>query len=155
MHIVEENAIPKQTDPVPVDKLLKAYSICTAMESICRSHRGVGLAAAQINVPWQLFIVAQGGKFRYFANCEYEPVSEEKVDRIEGCLSLPNRIFGTKRWKEVIVTGQELILQEQEPTLRKFGETTTTIVFQHEIDHQNGTLVSDHGREEFFHPIRS
>jgi len=154
MQIVEENAIPIQINTVPADKLVRAYGVCTAMEDICRKHNGVGLAAAQIGIPWQLFIVAHDGKFRYFVNCIYEPTSDEKVDRIEGCLSLPGSIFRTKRWEEVRIIGQELVMEEQQPILKAFDETTAAIVFQHEIDHQNGVLINSIGQEVFFRPIK-
>jgi len=147
MIIIEAGSIPGTVVAVPPDSVIEAFKVCSEMEMICLERQGVGLAAVQVGVPWQLFVVGKGRKFQRFVNCSYEPTHQKMVERIEGCLSLPNRLFRVKRFWKVRVTGHQLVLDNGEPTLVEYDEEHDDVVFQHEIDHQNGILISDIGRE--------
>ena len=79
---------------------------------------------------------------------------------IEGCLSIFDFNGNLKRFKlmrdhKVKITGKQLILENNELKLVDFEEIFekgfTATVFQHEIDHQNGILISDIGEEIQIH----
>jgi len=155
MQIVESNAIPTDVRPVIAEEVVEAFKVATQMEKICREHDGLGVAAVQVGIPWQLFVIALNGDFRYCVNCTYEPTpGTSRASSIEGCLSLPGRFFTVERWAEVQVEGQEIILEDGKPAFTAFSMLTNFIAFQHEIDHQNGILISDCGGEVFLRPLK-
>src|SRR5581483_11853044 len=106
----------------------------------------------------KLFIVLHQDKkeyyYKYLLNCEYNG-DGEKGKSIEGCLSLRTeegnlRRFEVRRYPKVTVTGKELVITDNGLELKDLNETLDglySIVYQHEIDHQNDTLISDIGVE--------
>jgi peptide deformylase len=130
---------------------------------LAREKNGVGLAAPQVGVPIQLFIVA-GRVFeddedadkkhrekiekgmlephpgdRVFINPELPRVSRKKKEMSEGCLSVRG-IYGT-------------VMRHEKASLKAVGETGQPVavnatgllahIFQHEMDHLNGILFID------------
>lgn len=169
MHIVSLERIPKVEDleDVPLNEPIKLYKTCKEMEMVCELQRGIGLSAVQVGIPWKLFIIkfdktstiGKPGEYGYFINTEYqgittEDTTEDRIVSLEGCLSIRSpdgqlRLFRVERFKNTKVTGLRL----KEPDL-SFEEIDLTmksenqgVVFQHEIDHQNGILISDIGKE--------
>ena len=126
------------------------------MQVICEREKGIGLSAVQVGIPLNFFIIKFVNVYRYFVNCNYKPISEDKEQYIEACLSIKNadnklRCFEVNRFKNVLVKGKELV---SEPTLeiKDFEYNPTDYyktVFQHEIDHRYGILISDIGKEIF------
>jgi peptide deformylase len=167
MMIVEVSQIPtvdKITD-VPLDNPVVVYKTCQDLQQLCEQEKGIGVSAVQVGIPWKLFLVRGDGscpfiprgEFGYFVNCDYKPVEgTEQVMSLEGCLSLRTadgrlRSFQVPRHQNVRVTGQRLLVDQM-----KFVDVDYTlsfkeegIVFQHEIDHHLGVLVSDIGKELF------
>lgn len=168
MKIVEVTDIPKLEAiiDVPLDDSVQVYKTCKELEELCVSQFGIGISAVQAGVPWKLFLVRGDGtcplvpksKFGYFANCEYSILPDD--DRLmsrEGCLSLRNeadelRFFMVERGIRIRVTGQQLFF---DPVFRyenidvELRYDQSGIVFQHEIDHHKGVLISDIGQEVF------
>jgi peptide deformylase len=152
MEIVPIEDIPKDVVDVPTSNLMTVYKTCLEMEQVCRKNQGIGLSAVQVGIPWKLFVVDRGtfptSKFEYYLDCSYEPIDNRVQHTIEGCLSLRNekgsRQFQVERYVEVRVTGKQLIaddnleVKEVDMTLKD----VPSIVFQHEIDHQNQILIS-------------
>lgn len=135
----------------------KLYSFFINMEELCKKENGIGLSAVQLGIPLKLFIVNFNDKFRYFVNCEYEFIKKsEDIFSVEGCLSIKNasgktRAFCVPRKSHVRIKGFELVgmdsffFKEVDLLLDKKYAT----VFQHEIDHHRGVLISSIGREIF------
>ncbi|MBN2470251.1 MAG: peptide deformylase [Anaerolineae bacterium] len=117
---------------------------------------GVGLAAPQINVSERLIVVRlpddeqsreeygdQAGVLYEVVNPQIARASKEMVDGVEACLSIPG-IFGTvSRHEAVTVKGQD----RSGKNIRIKAEGWLARVFQHEIDHLNGILFTDHATE--------
>jgi peptide deformylase len=153
--MVAPNLIPKGQE-CPLDDLAELYKLGLSMQIICEKEKGIGLSAVQVGVPLNFFVVNFYDNYRFFINCSYSPVTEEKEKYIEGCLSLKTlegklRFFEVERFKAVIVKGKELV---SEPLLQiKDVEMNLTdfykIVFQHEIDHASDILISQIGKEVF------
>lgn len=151
--LVKLSQIPKETISTPIDNLVALYDICSQMEFICKLKGGIGLSVVQVGLPWKLFIRQMPEGFRYYVNCEYVG-SGEKIDSIEGCLSITTQLgksrhFKLNRYPKVNVNGFEL---KYEPELQLVElneelEGLDAIVVQHEIDHQNNILISDIGVE--------
>lgn len=138
--------------------LLEAYNLCLKMERACIKADGIGLSAVQVGVPLKLFVVKNpDGTFDHLANCFYENHAGFQTKKaIEGCLSLKNSDGTLKRYwvnrsDKIVVTGCKLTISEGGSlSLSDFKDVLTdlhAIVYAHEIDHQNGILISDIGEE--------
>lgn len=159
MEIVDVDLIPKVDDitDTPVGDLVELFAVATRMAVTCHEEKGVGLSAVQVGIPWNFFVVKhQDGKFGFYVDCEYEPVEDVKSDSMEGCLSLRGgegqlRMFRVERYQKVRVTGKKLVAEDV-PVLKDVDEEFDGfygVVFQHEIDHARGILISDFGKEVF------
>ena len=104
---------------------------------------GLGLAANQVGVSSNLFVIDVGGQKE-----KRDPViiinptitaSEEEVIDEEGCLSIPEVFAEVKRAQHVEVKGYDLKGNE----LRYEAEGVLARAFQHEMDHLNGVLFWD------------
>tara|TARA_Y100000034_G_C6730075_1_gene323370 strand:+ start:238 stop:747 length:510 start_codon:yes stop_codon:yes gene_type:complete len=167
MVIVEVSQIPSvdQVVDVPMDNPAAVYNVCQEMREICDRENGIGLSAVQVGTPWRLFLVkgdgtcplVPEGQYGYFANTEYKATSEEQVVSLEGCLSIRSqdgqlRSFQLNRHKQIRLTGFKFI--ENNLSFEKFEDVLLnvnqqSVVFEHEIDHHRGVLISDIGKEVF------
>jgi peptide deformylase len=141
----------------PVTKFDKdLQTLIDDMIETMRDAPGVGLAAPQINIPQQLAVVeyAEGEddeeteedappkpkKLYVLINPEIVKVSEEKVMGIEGCLSIPGLVGEVERHESIQV---KALNRHGNPVKLKVSGWMARI-FQHEIDHLNGVLYTDH-----------
>jgi len=133
-------------------------SLLATMFETMRAAPGVGLAAPQIGVPWQvlvledpeaLFSTLSGAELaerervavapRVFINPKLTPIDDEKVTFFEGCLSVSGFAGLVERWREVEVSG----LDEHGAMQRWRVKGWPARILQHEVDHLNGTLYID------------
>ncbi|NOH04730.1 MAG: peptide deformylase [Chloroflexi bacterium] len=137
---------------IKFDKTLQ--TVIDDMIETMREAPGVGLAAPQIDLPMQLAVVeyAEGEdeeeenedreikkKLYVLVNPEIVKVSEEKVNGVEGCLSIPGLVGEVERHKEIQVRA---LNRHGKPVKHKV-EGWMARIFQHEIDHLNGVLFTD------------
>jgi peptide deformylase len=111
------------------------------MFQLMRESRGVGLAAPQVGVNIRMFVMnptGQEGDDRIYINPELlELTGEEEAE--EGCLSLPGVHVNVLR-----ATAAHLKAQDLEGKAIERQETGYPArIWQHEIDHLNGTLLID------------
>ena len=156
LKIVPLQEIPKGLD-CSCDHLPELYKLGLLMEVICEKEKGIGLSAVQVGVPLNFFIAKFSNSYRYFVNCKYMPISENKERCVEGCLSIKKangefRHFEVDRFKNVKVQGKELLV---DPILELVDFEFTPIemldaaVFQHEIDHASLITIDQIGKEVF------
>lgn len=114
---------------------------------------GVGLAAPQIAESMRLIIVRlpdateedreeygdNAGKTFVVANPKIIKSSRRMVAGVEGCLSMPGILGEVDRHDMVVVTGQD----RDGNDFRIKAKDWLARVFQHEIDHLDGTLFID------------
>ncbi|ASZ10523.1 peptide deformylase [Chitinophaga pendula] len=106
---------------------------------------GAGLAAPQVNVPWQLFIVdssqQQNGLTirQAFLNAVITQYGVEENWEDEGCLSIPGIWEKVPRSARITIRYQDTSFNWQEDIFT--GHTARII--QHEYDHINGRLYLD------------
>ncbi|MCJ7623663.1 MAG: peptide deformylase [Anaerolineaceae bacterium] len=108
---------------------------------------GVGLAAPQIGISQKVIVVEFGNdevedaplKLYIVVNPEIINSSDESIDGIEACLSVPGLVGNVERQEHVVVKG-----------VNRFGEPVKikangwlARIFQHEIDHLNGIVFTD------------
>ena len=105
---------------------------------------GIGLAATQIGVPLQLFVVDiasddEPSDLRVFANPEFLE-REGDVKFNEGCLSFPGATESIERAARVKVRAQD----RDGKTFEIEADGLLAIALQHEYDHLQGVLMIDH-----------
>ena len=105
-------------------------------------ENGIGLAANQIDVDLQLFVVdisdidEEGESIHVFANAEIIE-SEGESWMNEGCLSVPNVRLDVKRSNKIILKYQD---RNGKKFTNEFDELLARVI-QHEVDHLNGNLI--------------
>jgi peptide deformylase len=117
----------------------KHRAALSAMARKMHDVRGIGLAAPQIGLNDALIVVDIGSGLYKFVNpriCEKE--GEQTLE--EGCLSVPGVYVKIKRAQRVVIEG----LDEDARPQRVEAKDLLACVFQHEIDHLNGTLICDY-----------
>jgi len=128
-------------------------NVVRQMFELMYEARGIGLAANQVGLPWQLFVLNLTGdptekdEEHVFINPEIvrRKGSEEGE---EGCLSLPKLYGDVRRAAEIVVEGFDLDGQGFEMTLDDLAARCV----QHECDHLQGIMfferMTDTARKE-------
>ncbi|MEU4251497.1 peptide deformylase [Amycolatopsis sp. NPDC026612] len=125
-------------EPVTVfDEKLEAL-VRDLVDSVKPAGRA-GLAAPQIGVGLRVFSYDVAGLTGYVVNPEIVELSEETHEINEGCLSVPELWFPTKRAKHAKVRGVDVRNQPIEVE----GEDVLAQCLQHETDHLDGVLYLD------------
>lgn len=114
------------------------------MQETMYAAPGVGLAAPQVGESIRLIVLdptagEKPGHFIAIANPEIIRAEGEIVFE-EGCLSVPGFNEEVDRAQSVTVRGQDLSGKEITVEAQDF----LAVIFQHEIDHLDGTLFIDH-----------
>ena len=115
-----------------------------------RAAHGAGIAANQVGETLRVAVVeVEPGNPRYpykpavpltvIVNPELEPIGDEQVEIVEGCLSVPDLRGTVDRHVTVRVRYLDRDGEEHEEVRR--GLTAGT--FQHEVDHLDGILFLD------------
>jgi peptide deformylase len=120
------------------------HTIIRQMFDLMYEHKGIGLAANQVNLPYRLFV----------ANLKSDPAAVEdehvfinpvlsqrkgSAEAEEGCLSLPGLYAQVKRPEKVTLSAYDDKGQEFHAELSGLFAR----VVQHEIDHLDGVLFID------------
>lgn len=142
------------------------------MKETLYEQEGLGLAAQQVGLPLQLAVIDlrilrgnpdYGYRFTIDSktipsellyplvviNAEIEAISKELTCQKESCLSLPGIEIAVPRPEEIKVTYQDL--EGIRHTLICNGILARCI--QHEVDHNNGTLIIDHAERREVHAL--
>lgn len=162
MRLIEMKDIPsvEEVKEISIDvNLIEIYKISKEMEALCLKENGIGLSAVQVGIPLKLFIVKNTKhKFDYYINTRYHPFTEDVIISLEGCLSIRSpsgqlRHFQVPRYREIMLNGYKLDLTGSDLHLDILKDVKMindqSIVFQHEIDHQNGITIDQIGKEVF------
>jgi len=132
----------------PTDPKIKTL-VNDMLETLDDLGNGVGLAAPQVHLSKRIIIfrnpdVPESNKIQItpLINPTFEPLSDDKEDGWEGCLSIPGITEEILRPKVI-----KVVYQDINGVLRRntYDELWSTC-FQHELDHLNGKLFIDHLR---------
>lgn len=134
-------------DPVLRQKATRVKSVDASIRKLIDnmletmySASGVGLAAPQVGVPLRVIVISIPEQEEIaLINPE---VIRKKGERIvnEGCLSVPGYIGEIKRAESVTVKGRDRNGKE----IRIKADELLAQALEHEIDHTNGILYTDH-----------
>lgn len=111
------------------------------MLELMRDTQGVGLAAPQVGISRQFFLMDLNSKVSVYVNPIIIEKSTEKVESIEGCLSLPAKpTYQLTRAESITISAEDYYGVEKEYTFSGYG----AIIVQHELDHLQGRLINDY-----------
>ncbi len=126
---------------VKVDRHIKA--IVARMFELMYEHRGVGLAANQVDLPFQLFVInlesdPNKGEELVFINPVIElPKGNREAE--EGCLSIPQVYGSVVRPEQIHVKAYSTDGSEIDSAVNGFLAQAV----QHEYDHLQGVMFPD------------
>jgi peptide deformylase len=125
-----------------IDKQLRLQ--IGAMKELMYEARGLGLAAPQVALPFQLLVMNITGDPEQPEAEEvyFNPTIVERkglIDAEEGCLSFPGLYQKVKRAKTIKIQAYDLKGQLVEKVVHELEARA----WQHEIDHLNGVLFID------------
>lgn len=115
------------------------------MLELMYAHKGLGLAAPQVSLPYRLLVMNFAGdpnqkdKECVAINPQLIEKKGGMIDASEGCLSFPDLYQKVRRAKTVVVRAYDLNGQRYEMT----ASDLPARLWQHEIDHLDGILYID------------
>jgi len=143
-------ALRTPSEPVPEDRLgsIEVQQVVTDLVDSLRASGGSGLAAPQIGVNWQIFVLESELRgdprpMRAVINPLLEPHSGELVYDWEGCLSIPDLVGLVPRHPAVRLWGKG---REGEPLDLELSGFAGRVA-QHEYDHLHGIVFLDRMRD--------
>ena len=163
-HIVQKEApiLRQVAKPVALGDITKPKIVTLLKdmrEALSRETDGVGLAAPQVGVPLRIFIVAdivfkideakeraventEGAKTIYI-NPEIISSSKDKKALEEGCLSVRPLFGKVRRATKVTIRAYD----ENGKAFERGASGLLAQIYQHEVDHLNGTLFIDKAKD--------
>lgn len=134
-------------------KLLTFIAELQSTLKATKKPKGAGLAAPQVNKLWRIF-ATQVKEPRIFINpaivkhsAEQTLGQDQKEPIMEGCLSIP-RLYGPVfRWEWVTLEFDQIKNGKLVRQKEKFVDFPARVV-QHELDHLNGILFTDHSLKD-------
>lgn len=132
--------------PIEQFDTAELHALIQDMEDTMESLNGAGLAAPQIGVSLQVVIFGFDHNLRYpraeevpftvLINPKLMPLSDDKEDDWEGCLSVPGMRGVVPRYKQLRYQGFDQYGKTIDRTVSDFHAR----VVQHECDHLQGIL---------------
>jgi peptide deformylase len=152
LKIVEygEDVLRKQAEPV--NKVsAKIQKLVSDMFDTMYAYNGVGLAAPQIGVLKQVFVLdcstdEEPMAQMVFINPRIVKKSGAIISR-EGCLSFPGVYTDVKRYRDITVRYMDMKGKTREMAVE--GGRLLSRAIQHELDHLHGVLFVDHVLDRF------
>ncbi|KAL4111904.1 hypothetical protein QTP88_015775 [Uroleucon formosanum] len=160
-HVVQigDPVLRNKASPVPLEKIgtKEVQNLIYIIKSLMKKSNLIGLAAPQIGIPFQIFVIHFPHPSHYFSkeeiilkgmehvenqvwiNPELKVLDHQKVTFNESCASFKGYSADVPRYKRVLLTG---INENGEKKTLDAKEWTARIV-QHEMDHLNGVMYSD------------
>ncbi len=117
--------------------------LIAAMVTTMHYQKGIGLAAPQVGINRQLFVVDIGDGPFVFINPEIIQ-SSGCAEMEEGCLSIPNVNIIVERSEKITVR----YIDENNQSYEDQFEGLLARVIQHETDHLHGKMIVDYATEE-------
>ncbi len=155
IYVVPQSVLKQVAEPV-TDINADIKKLAEDMLETMYSARGIGLAAPQVGVLKRVIVMdieqsdeedaddkskrGNKGNPRIFINPEIIEVSEELNVYHEGCLSIPGQYADVERPESIRIR----FTDENGKTHEEDAEGLYATCMQHEIDHLNGVLFTDH-----------
>ncbi len=143
--LVPDPRLRKMAKPLTAADGEQVRALAPRMLAAMYAAPGIGLAAPQVGSDLRLVVMdlAREGEARQpmvLVNPEITAASRELAIREEGCLSLPGQYADVERPARVKARWETLDGNRQEIE----AEGLLAVCLQHEVDHLNGVLFTDH-----------
>ncbi|MEB3205014.1 MAG: peptide deformylase [Candidatus Sericytochromatia bacterium] len=117
-----------------------------AMFATCAAEQGIGLAAPQVGLAKRIIVIDMS-EHDLEPFCLVNPVLKRRsgppMTDEEGCLSLPGVFLEVTRPRDILVEGRD----EKGRLLRFEASDLLARCIQHEIDHLDGKVFTDHVKD--------
>jgi peptide deformylase len=133
------NALDRPVSAFPEDNVDYRHEVREHMIDIMNTHRGIGLAANQINLNGAVLITHVNQEVVAMFNPHIHAVGENRVLIAEGCLSDPGMFLKVQRPDSVSVSWEDEHSVRTETTLH--GMDCRCLL--HEFDHLQGVMFTD------------
>lgn len=141
MYHDEDPILHQPADEISPDALKDQGEFFNRMFLFMKQTGGIGLAAPQIGLPFKFFIMhAPDGKPRVCINPRVHSETEDQIAIKEGCLSYPGLYLTLRRPTSIMVSYNDISGNLVNEELNGMSAR----VFQHEYDHVNGIVFTDH-----------
>lgn len=119
------------------------------------SQNGVGIAGPQVGINRRVVDVQRYDKepvecngvvdhpFEVYPNIRIIWASDSLIPGPEGCLSVPNQRGVVMRSPEIVIEYASMTSAGEATMIKDTVKGFTAVIFQHEIDHLDGTLYID------------
>lgn len=133
--------VPNSTLTEPSLPLTQDNYIDHTQKFLVRSipHRkdGVGIAANQVGIQKRIFSITMGRNWKTFINPVIVQYYGNKINHVEGCLSIPGKEYEVERYSKIDVEYRDVNFDKHIETF----EWLESIIIQHETDHLDGILI--------------
>ena len=133
--------LSKEATPIDVENpQVDLVQLKTDMLDVMMKHRGLGLSACQVGLPWKVFVMGETKEAAIMVvNPEILAHSEETNNDPEGCLSFPDVFLRVNRPNTVTARWLDENLKEQSGVIEGYGARC----FLHEYDHLMGVVYKE------------
>lgn len=123
---------------VPFSKQQVLTLLCD-MKHFVHKMGGMGIAAPQLGILKRFFVFKKGDSYISVINPSFEILDERKIAVQESCFSCPGVRKSIPRFKRILTSfySENCKIKTLELT------NLDALVFQHEVDHLNGILITD------------
>ncbi|KKW21067.1 MAG: Peptide deformylase [Parcubacteria group bacterium GW2011_GWB1_52_7] len=145
----------REVEPAAISSPEIRRAIRDLKDTLKKSDDGIGIAAPQIGILRRIFIISEEAKYvesepresrgkkRWNSYVYINPValkhSKNRVDGVEGCLSVPGKFGIVARSEKITVKA----LDERGNQFTLGASKFLARVIQHELDHLDGVLFID------------
>lgn len=134
-----EPILKQQMAPVDLEKIPELASTFEEMHSTMLANNGIGLAAPQVGLNLNVFVMNCSGNKRTCINPQIASTSDEMVVETEGCLSFPGLRIPVSRPFSIIASWIDENGYDHTETLMALEARC----FLHEWDHLQGICFTD------------
>lgn len=153
--IAPHPSLKQRAKPVKVwtPKLAKQLQQMSTLLINSKDPQGIGLAATQVGINKRFFILLDQGEIQVFINPKITKSSTKMLSSkyknnqkrpLEGCLSVPKLWGFVDRPYQITLNYQIFNLDQTLNTISKKYKGPDAISIQHERDHLDGILFTDH-----------
>ena len=142
--VLKQDGLKFDFDKPPMDPAELADSLKESMVK----HRGIGLSACQVGIPWRVFAVGDPNdpdNIVVMFNPRIVDFSDDTVLMEEGCLSYPGLFIKIKRPNSIRIRYANI----NGDIITQAYDGIPARAIQHEYDHMSGTTF--HTRASSFH----
>lgn len=139
MNLVDQNDPVLRQPAALVTDVAEVQDLIRDLYDTLEVSHGVGLAAPQIGVGKQVFVIAIDGVKKTFINPVVLSTSDQTTEDIEGCLSLPGLRLKVRRPPQI----KAMWTNEQGEQEIADLDGLWSRCWLHEYDHVNGILIDN------------